>query len=73
MTTDKSYTPISSAFDDVLCAYFPATMTPAQMQALKKMFFAGAAVTYDLMKHTPGRAETMKEEIAGYADHLDVA
>lgn len=72
MMTDKSYTPIFSAFEEALCAYFPAT-SPTQTQALKQMFFAGASVACGLMTDTPDVAETIKEELIDYADHLEAA
>ncbi len=71
MMTDNSYTPLENAFEQMINACFPPTISSEQIRLLKDAFFSGASAACGLMMDTPEIGETIKEELIDHADHLE--
>ena len=72
MHIDNSYTPLRVDFDQFISTYFGAVRpTTDQTEALKSVFYAGAASAYGIIATTPDKVETLRDELADQMERLE--
>lgn len=73
MNTDASYMPLDAEFCAFMGAAYPNVLAVEQIKAMKSLFFAGAAASYQLLTETPERKETLFDELVDHADQFEGA
>jgi hypothetical protein len=72
MHIDNSYTPLRADFDQFVSGYFGKHCpTVEQREAIRSVFYAGAAAAYGIIIKAPDKADTLRDELADQMERLE--